>query len=368
MNDKNNKHETVSEAEKSQEILQQPCGYFNNKPLYLFVLKNSSVEINIINLGCTITSIKTPDKTGNIKNIVAGFKTITEYENNKYFFGCVVGRYVNRISNGRFKIDDKEYQLTVNDSINHLHGGNQGFHKQVWNVAKLINDEKQASIKFHYFSKDGEEGFPGNVNVAVQYLLNNNNELFIHYKATTDKATPISLTNHSYFNLSGFETLNVKEHLLQINADEYTEKNNNNQPTGYFLNVNDSVFDFRSAKKIGTDLNDKALKNDKGYDHNFVVKHSNSNEILHAAQLTDAESGRNLDVYTNAPGMQLYTANFWDGSIVGAQNEAYVQHGAVALETQSFPDSPNHSHFPKTILYPGEEYHSTTIYRFGIKQ
>ena len=297
---------------------------------------------------------------------MAGFKTIDEYKNNKYFFGCVVGRYANRIAKGKFKINYKTYQLKLNNGANNLHGGEAGFDKKIWNTERIINNETQAGVKFSYISKDGEEGFPGNLKASVTYTLNDKNELTIHYKAVTDKATPVSLTNHSYFNLTGFENNSIINHSLKIYSDEYTEKNENNQPTGKFIKVDDTVFDFRSAKKIGTNINNDVLKNDKGYDHNFILKHDNSNDIIHAAILSDDETGRILNVFTTAPGIQLYTANFWDGSIIGAQNKIYKQHSAVALETQSFPDSPNHSNFPNTILCPGEEYDSTTIYSFGL--
>ena len=323
------------------------------------------VEISITNLGCIILSVDMPDKKGKAKNIVAGFKTIREYKNNKDFFGCVVGRYANRIANGCFKIDEKIYRLPLNDGINNLHGGNIGFDKKVWNLQQIISNENEAGIELSYLSKDGEEGFPGNLEVSVTYLLNHRNELVIHYKAVTDKATPVSLTNHSYFNLTGFENSSVLNHSLTIYSDEYTEKNENNQPTGKFINTADTVFDFRSAKKLGTDINDEVLKNDRGYDHNFILKHDHSEELVHAATLSDNETRRKIDVFTTAPGIQVYTANFWDGSVNGSQNIIYNKHSGIALETQLFPDSPNHTNFPTAILHPGEKYNSTTIYTFG---
>ena len=338
----------------------------SNNQIKSFLLKNDAIEIEITNLGCIILSVKTRDKDGALKNIVAGFKTINEYKNNKDFFGCVVGRYANRIANGMFTIDDETYQLKLNDGVNNLHGGERGFDKQVWETKNITNAEIQCGIEFEYLSKDGEEGFPGNLNVSVMYVLNAKNELIIHYRATTDKATPINLTNHSYFNLSGFENDSINNHAFQIFADEYTEKNKNNQPTGKFIKVDDTIFDFRSAKKIGAHINDNMLKTDRGYDHNFILKHNNSDTIIHAAQLSDDESGRTLDVFTTAPGIQLYTANFFDGSITGSQNKVYKQHSAVALETQAFPDSPNQPDFPNTILHPGEIYNSTTVYAFGL--
>jgi len=337
-----------------------------NKKIRCFLLKNNDVEIEVMNWGCIILSIKTPDKWGNKKNIVSGFKTIPEYENNKDYFGGVVGRYANRIANGTFSIDGKAYHLKLNNGVNSLHGGDEGFNKRIWNVKNIITNERQVGIEFEYVSKDGEEGYPGNLNVSVEYLLNEKNEFIIQYKATTDKETPVSLTNHSYFNLSGFENDSIVNHYLQIYANEYTEKNENNQPTGKFINVDNTVFDFRSAKKIGKNIQDSVLKSDRGYDHNFILKHDNSNELIHAAQLSDDETGRTLNVFTTSPGIQLYTANFFDGSIIGSQNKNYIQYSAVALETQSFPDSPNHPNFPNTILYPNKEYHSRTIYAFGV--
>ena len=348
-------------------ITQQYQGLFDDKELYVFNLVNGAVEVAVTNLGCIVLSVYTPDRNGVRKNIVASFKTIDEYRNNKEFFGCVVGRYTNRIANGRFTVDDITYQLELNDGVNNLHGGREGFDKKIWNVKRIIDHETECGVEFSYFSKDGEEGFPGNLKVSVTYLLNTKNELTIHYKATTDKATPVSLTNHSYFNLTGFENESVLSHSLHIYSSEYTEKNTQNQPTGNFIKVDNTVFDFRCSKKIGTDMNDVALKMDRGYDHNFVLKHNHSVELVQAATLADDETGRAIDIFTTAPGIQLYTANFWDGSITGLQDKIYRKHSAVALETQSFPDSPNHPHFPDTILKPGEEYQSITIYAFRLQ-
>ncbi len=351
---------------QSLNVSRRYYGLVDGNEVHSFTLKNDFVEIEITNLGCIILSIKTPDKSGVVKNIVAGFKTIEEYKQNTFYFGCVVGRYTNRIANGTFKIDDKTYHLMLNDGVNNLHGGKEGFDKKVWDVQQIISDETEAGVEFSYISKDSEEGFPGTLTVSVSYILNQKNELIIHYKAVTDKATPVSLTNHSYFNLTGFENDSVLNHSLTIYSDEYTEKNQHNQPTGKLMNVDNTVFDFRSEKMIGTDINNDVLKEDKGYDHNFVLKHTHSDTLVHAAHLQEDETGRQLDVFTTAPAIQVYTANFFDGSIKGAQNIIYNKHSAVALETQAFPDSPNHPHFPNTILHPGEEYNSTTIYAFGI--
>lgn len=341
-------------------------GLYEGNELHSFTLKNGSVEIEITNLGCIILSIKTPDKKGVIKSIVAGFKTIEEYKNNTDYYGCVIGRYANRITNGTFKIDDETYHLTLNDGVNNLHGGWVGFDKKVWDVHQVTDNQTEAGVEFSYISKNVEEGFPGTLTVFVSYILNQKNELVIRYKAITDKATPVSLTNHSYFNVTGFENDSVLNHSLTVYSDAYTEKNEHNQPTGRLIKVDNTVFDFRSVKKIGTDINSDELKEDRGYDHNFVLKHFHSDLFVHAATLWDDETGRELNVFTTAPAIQVYTANFFDGSVRGAQNIVYKKHSAVALETQAFPDSPNHPHFPNTILRPGEEYKSTTIYAFGI--
>jgi len=356
----------LKNKEKKISVTETYHGLLHDKPLYSFLLKNETIEIVITNFGCIVLSVNTPDKNGNNKNILAGFKTPDEYKYNKYYFGCVIGRYANRIAKGTFMINGQTYHLKLNDGVNSLHGGEEGFHNKVWEVKNIINGETQVGIEFEYISKDGEEDFPGNLLIKVTYLLNDKNELIIQYKAVTDKATPVSLTNHSYFNLTGFENNNIHDHLLQINAGEYTEKNANNQPTGDILKVNDSVFDFRLPQKIGANIFKEELKIDKGYDHNFVLKHHHSDELLHAATLSDEVTGRELKVFTTAPGLQVYTANFFDGSVTGRQNKIYNQHCCVALETQAFPDSPNHSNFPNTILNPGEEYHSTTIYSFGL--
>jgi aldose 1-epimerase len=219
-------------------------------------------------------------------------------------------------------------------------------------------------VEFEYLSSDGEEGYPGNLLVKIKYTLNNKNELSIEYNADTDRPTPVSLTNHSYFNLSGFETPNIYEHLLLVNAEIYTEKNANNTPTGNIIPVADTPLDFRQPKKIGKDIDQ--FPKDKGFDHNFVLKKNVSREIVLAAQLKDPSSGRRVTVYTDQPGIQVYTANFWDGTVEGSHGP-YQQHGAVALETQAFPDSPNHPSFPDTIVRPGEHYFSKTIYKFGIE-
>jgi aldose 1-epimerase len=273
-------------------------GLIQGQELYKYTLQNESVKVDITNLGCSIMTIQTRGRDQLEKNIVAGFKDIKDYQNNPYYFGCVIGRYANRIANGRFNLDDKSIQLPVNDGINHLHGGLEGFNKKIWK----LTDSKSAcdpSVEFEYVSSDGEEGYPGNLLVRVKYILNSKNQLCIEYNADTDKATPVNLTNHSYFNLSGFEIPTINEHLLAINAENYTEKNLNNIPTGNIIPVADTPLDFTKSKKIGKDIQQFPM--DKGFDHNFILKRNFPREIVLAARLKDPSSGRTLTVYFTFP-------------------------------------------------------------------
>jgi aldose 1-epimerase len=352
----NNKNEPFFSAEF--------YGILKGKEVYKYTLQNESIKVDITNLGCSIMAIYTKGSDQREKNIVAGFKDIKDYEINPYYFGCVIGRYANRIANGKFTLGGKNIQLSVNDGINHLHGGFEGFNKKVWKLSNTESDGDKVSVEFEYLSCDGEEGYHGNLRVKVKCILNSKNQLCIEYNADTDEATPISLTNHSYFNLSGFESPNIYEHQLYVNAENYTEKNVNNIPTGNIIPVADTPLDFRQPKNIGKDI--YQFPRDKGFDHNFVLKKIFAGEIVLAAQLKDPSSGRTVTVYTDQPGIQVYTANFWDGTVEGSHG-TYQQHGAVALETQAFPDSPNHPAFPDTILRPGQDYFSTTIYEFGIE-
>jgi len=344
----------------NSELHSTVCG----KEVYKFTLQNANVKLVITNLGCSIMAIYTPDKNGLQKNIVAGFENVKDYESNPEYFGCVLGRYANRIANGKFTLDEKVVNLSVNDNTNHLHGGVEGFSKKIWNVHSTNNNDDNVSVVFEYFSRNGEEGYPGNLDVKIKYTLNTKDQLCIEYAATTDMATPVNLSNHSYFNLSGFEAPTINNHSLQVNAVSYTEKNRSNIPTGNILSLIGTPLDFTVPKKIGKDI-DRFLS-DKGYDHNFILKNNNDKKIACAASLKEPTTGRTLTVYTDQPAIQLYTANFWDGTIYGSHDQYYQQHGAVALETQAFPDSPNQSSFPNTILQPGEYYFSTTIYEFGI--
>lgn len=337
----------------------------HSKEVHKFSLTNGFATIGITNLGCTILEIYTPDKNGRQQNIVAGFKDINDYQNNRDYFGCVVGRYANRIGGGSFPLNGKKIILSVNDGKNHLHGGVDGFHKKVWDIKSLIQEDDKVGVVFEYLSKDGEEGYPGNLKATVKYILNSENNLNIEYHAETDKATPVNLTNHSYFNLTGFDKPVIDEHVLQINAAEYTENDEYSLPTGTISKVAGTVLDFAKPKKIGSDIN--SFPFDRGYNHNFILPFHDPEELILAATLSDPLSGRTLTVYTDRPAIQLYTANFWDASILGSQGQYYQMHGGVALETQAFPDSPNQPSFPNSILDPGNHFFSTTIYEFGVQ-
>jgi aldose 1-epimerase len=322
----------------------------------LFALSNASLDIVFCNYGCTIVSISMPGKNGEKKNVVAGFRSPEDYKKDHPYFGSTIGRFANRIAGGRFSIDEQGYQLDQNNDGNHLHGGPLGFHRKVWR-----GEQDQEGIRFSYLSEDGEEGYPGNLEVSVRFTLSENNELQIEYRATTDKATIINLTNHSYFNLTGFETATILDHQLTIYAADYTLKNQKNIPSGEIQSVVNTPYDFTQPKMIGRDID--MLIVDKGYDINYVLDNQ-TRELALAAELYEPHSGRLLKVFTDQPGMQLYTSNWWDGVFIGEQDKPYIQYGAVALETQAFPDSPNHENFPNTVLRPGEVYQTTTIYQF----
>jgi aldose 1-epimerase len=296
-----------------------------------------------------------------MKNIVAGFTDQEQYWQNEYYLGCIVGRCANRISQGRLRLDGKEIQLSVNNDGNHLHGGFEGLHRKLWKLHSRINSATETGVILEYMSPDGEEGYPGNLMIQVSYLLDKRGRFTIGYTAVTDKSTPVNLTNHSYFNLSGFETSTIEDHQLRVFASTYTEKNELNLPTGRIVPLDGTPMDFSTSGRIGDRIHDLLL--DKGYDHNYVL---NGKGLRPAAALYDPVSGRCLRVLTDRPGLQLYTANWWDGKIIGEQEVPYVQHGAVALETQAFPDSPNQPSFPDIILRPGEVYKTTSIFEFEL--
>jgi len=330
----------------------------------LYTLKNAKgVEAGISTYGGVVVSLKVPDRGGALGDIVLGFDDFQGYLLPPPYFGAIIGRYGNRIAHARFTLDGVEYKLAKNDGDNSLHGGTRGFDKVLWK-ARPGNGQ---SLELTYLSKDGEEGYPGNLSVTVVYTLTDNNELKIDYTATTDKDTVLNLTNHSYFNLAGQGKGDVLAHLLTLNADRYTPVDKGLIPTGELRSVEGTPFDFRQPHLIGERIgsNDEQIALGRGYDHNFILNRTGDGLSL-AAKVSEAKSGRVLEVLTTEPAIQFYTGNFLDGTIRGKGGKVYGRRSAFCLETQHYPDSPNHPSFPSTELKPGATYHTTTVYRFSI--
>ncbi|MXV50775.1 galactose-1-epimerase [Pedobacter sp. HMF7647] len=333
----------------------------NGKKTDLFTLRNKSgMEVAITNFGGRIVSILVPANDNTTVDVVAGLDSIHHYENETYYLGALIGRYGNRIAKGRFSLNGETYSLAINNGENALHGGSAGFHNQVWD-AEQINEN---TLKLHYLSKDGEEGFPGNLAVTVIYTVNDDDSLEIDYKASTDKTTVLNLTNHTYFNLNGDGSGAILDHLVTINADRFTPSDETQIPIG-IETVEGTPLDFRRETKIGEriDAENKQLEIARGYDHNYVLN-KKGNELSKAASVTGPKSGITMEVYTTEPGMQFYTGNFLDGKMPGKSGKPVDFRTSLCLETQHFPDSPNHPEFPTTTLNPGEIYKSTTIYKF----
>lgn len=325
------------------------------------------MSASIIDYGGIVTSIMAPDKTGAMTDVVLGFGAIEGYEKNPApYFGALIGRYGNRIGKASFKLEGKEYKLAANNGPNHLHGGIKGFDKAVWQAKELPGDEPGLALT--YTSKDGEEGYPGTLNVTVAYTLTNANELKIDYAATTDKDTVLNLTNHSYFNLAGAGQGDVLGHEIQFFASKFTPVDKGLIPTGELKPVKGTPFDFSTPTAIGAriDAADEQIKLGGGYDHNFVLD-SGGGALSTAARVREPKSGRTLEVMTTEPGVQFYTGKFLDGTIIGKGGKTYPKHAAFCLETQHFPDSPNKPAFPTTVLKAGAEYKSTTVFRFGVE-
>ena len=339
------------------------------KPTNLYFLRNGDIQAAITNYGGRIVGICTPDKSGKMADIVLGFSSIDGYLNvNEVFHGALIGRVGNRIAKGKFTLDGKEFTLPLNNGVNHLHGGSGGFHNVVWNVKSACD----SSIVLNYLSKDGEMGYPGNLKVEVQYLLTSKNELIISYKASTDKRTPVNLTNHAFWNLAGEGNGTINHHILKINADKYTPVDSTLIPLAGNDPVEGTPFDFRIGKPIGQDLDKQTdnvqLKNGLGYDHNFALNKLPTDSLTLAATVVEPMSGRKMEIFTIEPALQFYGGNFMDGSDNGKSGLSYKYRESFALETQHFPDSPNNKNFPSIILNPGEQYHSQSIYKFGISQ
>jgi aldose 1-epimerase len=356
----NSKEEFVLKASDFQKTI-------DGKVTNLYLLKNDKIQVYITNYGGRIVSILTPDRYGQMGDVVLGFKSIDDYLSaNGPYHGALIGRVGNRIAKGKFTLDGKTYSLPINNNQNHLHGGPEGFNNRVWEV-KAVD---QSSISMNYLSKDGEMGYPGNLDVQVKYSLNNENELLISYKATTDKSTPVNLTNHAFFNLAGEASGTINDHLLRLNADNFTPVDETLIPIGENRSVEGTPFDFRIPKTIGRDLNQQNTNTQMnyggGYDHNFVLNKENEGEMSLAGYVIDPKTGRRMDIFTEEPGIQFYGGNFMDGSDIGKYSKKFLYRESFALETQHFPDSPNQPSFPNIILLPGDIYKTKSIYKFSV--
>jgi len=338
----------------------------DGKQVGLYVLKNqNNMQVAITNFGGRIVSILVPDKNGNITDVALGYDKLAGYQQTEPYLGALIGRYGNRIGNAKFTLDGKTYKLPANDNGQSLHGGPKGFHVQVWE-AKKINDY---TLELSRVSADGEEGYPGNLTVKVVYSLTNDNAIKIDYTATTDKATPVNLTNHAYFNLNGQGNGDINDHVLTINASKFTPVDKTLIPTGEVKDVEGTPFDFTKATAIGArvETDDEQLKLAKGYDHNFVLTNS-STELKQAATVTGPKTGITLEVLTTEPGIQFYGGNFLDGKLKDTKDgKTYDFRSGFCLETQHYPDSPNKPAFPTTILKPGATYKTTTLYKFSVQ-
>lgn len=342
----------------------------DGRTVQVYTLQNKlGTTIDILDLGGIIASINVADRNGNFSDIALGFDNPQQYLTDSPYMGALVGRYANRIAKGKFTLDSEEYSLPVNNGKNALHGGIIGFDKQVWkSTPTTLGNEAQLELSL--ISHDGEEGYPGELSVTVTYRFDDQNRLTITYKASTDKATVINLTNHAYFNLNGHNAGSILDHEMMINASYYTPVDETLIPTGEIVTTSDTPMDFQASKPIGRDINDanQQLEFGMGYDHNWVLNKSNEQKIELAATAYSPQSGNTLKVYTDQPGIQFYTGNFLDGSFQGKDNTFYQQQNAFCLESQHFPDSPNQPNFPSTVLRPGELYKTTTIFEFDIKK
>jgi aldose 1-epimerase len=338
----------------------------DGKTVHEYTLQNENgLRVKLITYGATVTSVETPDKDGKLANITLGFDKLDGYLQRHPYFGSTVGRYGNRIAKGKFMLDGKEYTLATNNDPNHLHGGKVGFDAVVWEAVEAKTTDS-VGVKFYYLSKDGEEGYPGNLKTSVTYSLTNTNELKIDYSATTDKATVINLTNHCYWNLGGAGSGDILKHQLMIAADKWIPTDDTSIPTGELAPMKGTAMDFTNAHAIGDQIAElkKPPHTTKGYDHCYVLR-GQSGKLELAAKAKDPSSGRTMQIYTTEPGIQLYCGNFLDGSAGG---NGYKQHEAFCLETQHYPDSPNQPSFPSTTLKPGETYRSQTVHKFGVEK
>ena len=363
--------------EESSEPVQTPRPLMTKTPyektadgqlVDLITLRNrNGIEIEILSYGGVIKSLKTPDRSGAIDDIVLGFDNLQSYVEKSPYFGCLIGRYGNRIAKGKFTLDGQTYTLATNNNANHLHGGVKGWDKVVWTPEPFQNTSG-VGVVLTYTSKDGEEGYPGTVKARVTYTLNEQDELIVDYHATTDKATVINLTQHSYFNLAGAKANDILGHQLQLNAGSYTPVDEGLIPTGEIATVEGTPFDFRTSTAIGARINDpknEQIKRGLGYDHNWVLSRDGAAGLVQAAKVTEPVTGRTMTISTTEPGIQFYSGNFLKGDLTGKGGRVYPHRSGFCLETQHYPDSPNQPKFPTTTLRPGEEYKSQTIFKFG---
>ena len=342
----------------------------DGQPVELYVLTNENgAELAITNYGGAVVSLKVPDRSGKLADIVLGYDSADGYVNDKSYFGALVGRYGNRIAHAQFVLDGKTYRLAKNNGDNSLHGGSKGFNKALW-TAKILSGKDGQSLELSYLSKDGEEGFPGNLKVAVIYSWTDANALMIDYSATADKPTVVNLTNHAYFNLAGHGSGDILGHLLTIQADEFTPVDAGLIPTGELRVVAGTPFDFRKPTAIGAriDQDEAQLKLGGGYDHNFVLRRSGDAGESLAARVVEPTTGRVMEVWTTEPGVQFYTGNFLDGKTAGKGGRTYPRRSAFCLETQHYPDSPNQPKFPTVVVKPGQRYHTITTYKFSTEK
>lgn len=337
----------------------------NGKAVSLWTLSNSKgMEMNVTNYGGKVVSLMVPDKNGSFVDVVTGYNNISDYlKSGEPYFGAAIGRYGNRIANGKFTLDGKTYHLAQNNDSNNLHGGPGGFHAVVWDARQI----DESTLELTYLSNDGEEGFPGNLDVRMVYQLTEKNEFRIEYYATTDQKTVCNLTNHTYFNLSGEGAETILDHQLQLNADGYLPTDSIAIPTGEIAKVEGTPMDFRSPSKIGLHINDafEALQFGNGYDHNFVINKQNE-PIAFAARVFSPVTNIQMEVHTDQPGIQIYTGNYMNGTEIGKSGKVYLRRAAFCLETQCYPDSPNQPQFPSVVLNPGETYRHTTVHQFSV--
>lgn len=360
-------------ADASRSVLAQPFDTTETGRLVkLYTLTNANgVELRAMNYGGIILSLRVPDRDGTFDDVVLGYETLAAYVDESPYFGAIVGRYANRIAGGRFTLNGKTYDLATNNGPNHLHGGTVGFDQRVW-AARPFVDEHGAGIELSYTSPDGEEGYPGTLDTTVRYTLTDDNQLIVYYQATTTETTPVNLSQHTYFNLAGDGRRDVLDHRLMLNANRFTPVDATLIPTGALHPVAGTPFDFTSPMPIGAriDADHPQIAYGGGYDHNFVLDRSaaGKDSLALAARVVEPQTGRVMTVHTTEPGVQFYTGNFLDGSLTGKDGAVYDRHYGFCLETQHFPDSPNQSNFPSTILQPGETYRSRTIFTFSTQE